>query len=224
MTDRRVTKLLLVRHGESQVTVKGILGGEKTDTGLSPLGKLQAEALSDRWSGGGEPAVDALYSSTLPRAIETAEILGPQLGNLDLQLDEDLVEHRPGEADGMRFDDLEARYGPIDFRTRPHRPFAPGAESAAQFYHRASRGLDRVVSQNAGKCVVVACHGGVIDIAFRYFLDLPRNGTFDLHTLNTSITEFRVDDSGPQRGRWRLQRYNDHAHLAGLPPETPRSE
>lgn len=224
MTDERKTKLLLVRHGESVVTVQRVLGGAKTDTGLSPLGRRQAEALRDRWSNGGAPDAQVLYSSTLPRAIETAEILSPQLGGLELLLDEDLEEHRPGEADGVRFDDLEERYGPIDFRSRPHRPLAPGAESAAQFFHRTSRALDRVVSEHAGQCIVVACHGGVIDIAFRYFLDLPRHGTFDLHTLNTSITEFRVDDSGPQRGRWRLLRYNDHAHLAGLPPETPRAE
>jgi hypothetical protein len=44
-------------------------------------------------------------------------------------------------------------------------------------------------------------------------------GGFELHTLNTSITEFMSATSG----EWRLRRYNDAAHLHGLPAETPRS-
>ena len=91
-----------------------------------------------------------------------------------------------------------------------------------EFFFRTSRALEQVVSDHGGKTVAVFCHGGVIDVAFRYFLDLPRRGHFDLWTLNTSITEFLVDDSGHPRGRWRLVRYNDHAHLHGLPAETPR--
>ena len=215
------TQLLLLRHGESEVTVRRIMGGERSCTGLSELGRRQAEALRDRWSGSAGPTADALYSSTLPRAVETAQILRPALGELPIQLDEDLVEHRPGDADGMLFDDLEDRYGPLDFRTRRHSPLAPNAESAEAFFHRTSAGLERVVRRHVGETIVIACHGGVIDIAFRYFLDLPRHGLFDLWTLNTSITEFHVDDRGDQRGRWQLVRYNDHAHLDGLPAQTP---
>lgn len=223
MTDRSETTLILVRHGESEVTVRRVLGGERTCTGLSDLGRRQAAALRDRWKAATEPEVDVLYASTLPRAIETAEIVNEALGDLPLTLDEDLVEHRPGDADGMPFDALEEAYGPLDFRSRPHSPLAPNAESAEAFFHRTSRGIERVLGDNVGRTVMVACHGGVIDIAFRYLLDLPRRGNFDLWTLNTSITEFRANDAGAQRGRWRLVRYNDHAHLAGLPPETPKA-
>jgi probable phosphoglycerate mutase len=65
---------------------------------------------------------------------------------------------------------------------------------------------------------VVACHGGVIDAAFRQLLNTPPIGAFALYTLNTSITEF----SRPSTGQVVLLRYNDAAHLAGLPAETPR--
>jgi hypothetical protein len=40
-------------------------------------------------------------------------------------------------------------------------------------------------------------------------------GSFQLHTLNTSITELTQRD-----GLWRLDRYNDSSHLHGLPAET----
>lgn len=215
------TRLLLVRHGESVVTVKRIMGGERTCEGLSELGVRQAEALRDRWKVD-PPGVDVLCASTLPRAYETAAVLNEGLGGLPIHTYTDLVEHRPGEADGMAFSKLEDAYGPFDFHGRPHKPFAPGGETIHEFHHRASRALEAVIDDHGGHTIAVVCHGGVIDVAFRYFLDLPRRGQFDLWTLNTSITEFDVDDSGDRRGRWRLVRYNDHAHLAGLPTETQR--
>ena len=47
MTDKK-TRVILIRHGESNVTVQRILGGEKSCTGLSELGQQQATALRDR--------------------------------------------------------------------------------------------------------------------------------------------------------------------------------
>ena len=61
------------------------------------------------------------------------------------------------------------------------------------------------------------CHGGVIDAAFRHYLSIGISGTFDLWTLNTSLTEFVVAEEG---ARPQLRRYNDAAHLAGLPLKT----
>lgn len=223
MTEPSETTLLLIRHGEALANVGRFFGGEASCTGLSELGRRQAEALRDRWRAGQEPAATVLYSSTLPRAVETAEILQPALGDIPLVLERGFEELRPGDADGLRFDDLVDRFGPLDYRTRRHNAFAPNGESAEGFHHRTSLALEMVLTRHVGETIVVSCHGGVVDVAFRYLLDLPRRGNFDLHTLNTSITEFRADDSGDERGRWRLIRYNDHAHLAGLPPETTTS-
>ncbi len=214
------TRLILVRHGESEVTVRRVLGGMKSCTGLSELGRRQSMALRDRWKAGGEPAVHALYSSPLPRAIETAEILNEALGGLEIEIEDDLEELRPGDADGVRFDELEERFGVVDFRTRPDRPMAPNTETSIRFHYRTALALEKVVAGHLGQTVLLCCHGGVVDVAFRHFLDLPRHPNFDLWTLNTSLTEFAVDDHGDRRGRWRLVRYNDHAHLAGLPVES----
>ena len=63
---------------------------------------------------------------------------------------------------------------------------------------------------------LLSCHGGVMDAALRHALKVAQVGLFDIHTLNTSITEMHL----VRPGRWRLIRYNDHAHLAGLPTET----
>ena len=211
-----MTRLVLVRHGESVVTVERVLGGPKTCRGLSPLGVLQTEALRARLSRTFELGhVDVLYSSTLPRARQTAEILRPALGELAIIEDADLCEHDPGEADGMAFEEITAKYGDFNWDREPYRIPIPGSESIARFHHRVAEALQRIATDHDGQTVVVSCHGGVIDIAMRSLLRGPIVGSYELWTLNASLTEFVR--TGP---KWRLVRYNDAAHLEGLPAET----
>ena len=58
------TRLVLIRHGESQVTVDRVVGGSKTCSGLSDRGRRQAEALRDRLARTGELQADVLLAST----------------------------------------------------------------------------------------------------------------------------------------------------------------
>jgi probable phosphoglycerate mutase len=212
-----VTRLVLIRHGESNTTVARRIGGARTCRGLSPLGRKQAEALAERLGRTGEIVVDGLVSSDYPRAIETAELLAPALGTLPLVVDPALGEHDPGpECDGMSFQDFIDRYGMPDWESDPYAVTFPGGETLADFHHRVGRAIHQLAMAHDGQTVVVVCHGGVIDATFRSLLHLPSTGGFDLRTVNTSLTEFlRL-----RPGHWQLVRYNDAAHLAGLPTET----
>lgn len=207
------TRLVLVRHGESIVTTRRVVGGPRTCTGLSELGHRQVAALAERLAGTGELAVDALYSSAYPRAVETAEALREAVGR-PVQIEPGFGEHDPGpECDGLTFDGFVERYGVPDWEGDPHGvTFPGGGETLAEFQHRVGVTLHRVLAQHAGATVLVACHGGVIDAVMRSALQAPPSGAFELHTGNASLTELvRV-----RPGRWRLVRYNDMAHLAGL--------
>mgnify|MGYP003334228632 FL=1 len=92
-----MTRLILVRHGESNVTVQRIIGGPRTCTGLSDLGRQQAERLRDRWASTGEVEADVLIASQYPRAYETAQIVAPALGDLPIVRDDGWGEHEPGQ-------------------------------------------------------------------------------------------------------------------------------
>jgi 2,3-bisphosphoglycerate-dependent phosphoglycerate mutase len=208
------TTLIFVRHGESKVTVRRVVGGERTCDGLSPLGRRQAEALRDRIEQE-KLGADVLIASTLPRAYETAALLAPALGDLPVELDADLVEHRPGEADGVRFDEFADLFELFDLRREPDRPLAPGAESLREFYERVRRALERIEGHHRGRTVMIVCHGGVVDNAVRCLLGVGLEAPFDLWTLNASLTEFAGSFD-----RWTLRRYNDASHLLGLPERT----
>lgn len=212
------TRLTLIRHGESQVTVRRVIGGPRTCSGLSDLGHSQAQALHDRLARTGELAATHLFASGYPRAIETAETIAPALG-LTVEVDEAFGEHDPGpDCDGLSFTEFVDRFGTPDWESDPHGVTFPGGETVAEFHLRVGAALSRTIRAHRGASLVVVCHGGVVDAAFRTLLGLPTTGGFELHTVNTSLTELVQT----RAGRWRLVRYNDAAHLAGLPVETPR--
>lgn len=216
-----MTRLILVRHGESNTTVARRIGGHRTCTGLSALGRLQSTRLGERWAKDPEFTADVLISSQFPRARETAEIISPSLGDLAVEVVEGFGEHDPGEeCDGITFDDFVSRYGERDWESDPFTVGFPGGETLAAFHLRVGSSISEIVRRHAGKTVVITCHGGVIDAALRQALRAPAMGSFDIWTLNTSITELQL----VRPGRWRLLRYNDHAHLAGLERETARPD
>lgn len=212
------TRVVLVRHGESKSTVARTIGGPRSCSGLSELGRRQAQRLCDRLSASGEIEATALVSSSYPRAIETAELVAPALG-ARVEIDAAFGEHDPGpECDGLTYDEFVERHGMPDWEGDPFATTFPGGETVAAFHHRVGAAFAGVVRANAGGTVVIVCHGGVVDAVMRTVLRVPPTGGFDLFTRNTSLTEAVL---GRPR-RWRLVRYNDAAHLDGLPAESPR--
>ena len=125
------TRLVLIRHGESNVTVNRVIGGHRSCSGLSDLGRRQADRLHDRLASTRELAADVLISSNFPRAIETAERIAPAFGNPAIEIEPGFGEHDPGpDIDGMTFDTYVERFGTPDW-TDPDVDVFPGGETVA---------------------------------------------------------------------------------------------
>jgi 2,3-bisphosphoglycerate-dependent phosphoglycerate mutase len=213
-----VTRLVLIRHGESQAQVDQVIGGERGCKGLSDLGRRQATLLRDRLLSSHElDDVTQVYTSVLPRAIETAALLAPALGERQAQRDCDLCEvHTGDEVDGMTWRDFSEKYPiPADVRYDHYRSWAPGAESWAEFYLRTGRRLRALAADHPDETVVIVCHGGVIRAAMHTFGELPLQTRVGMEPINTSLTEWQLDNEHSYF-RWWLVRYNDAAHLAGI--------
>lgn len=206
-----MTHVYLIRHGQAVVNVKPIIGGMKADTGLTDIGIAQAERLRDRLSATGEIKADVLIASTLPRASQTARIIAPAF-DLPIIDDDDVQELRPGEADGLTFDEYRAQYGSLSFN--PVKPLSPGGETWRTFTQRTAAAFERIVSEHAGKTIVVVCHGWVIESSFGYFMGLgdQEAPSLGFQVDNTAITLWeQFERNGEQR--WRLGCYNDAVHL-----------
>ena len=119
---------MLVRHGEGRANVDGVIAGLSGCAGLTELGRRQVRALNARWAQTGfQP--DVLVSSPVRRARETAEILAASMPRLGVVEDCALCEMHNGEADGLTWQEYDAKYGRFNVIAEPSRPFAPGAES-----------------------------------------------------------------------------------------------
>jgi probable phosphoglycerate mutase len=212
-----VTRLVYVRHGESNSTVSRSIGGPRTCSGLSPLGVQQAERLRDRWRSAPEFVPDLVLSSQFPRARQTAEIIAEAFDGVEVREEAGFGEHDPGEdCDGMTYDDFVERYGTQSWEDDPFAVTFPGGETLAQFHYRVGSTVRRIVEEHPSATIVVTCHGGVIDTVLRQALKTVPTGGFTIHTLNTSITELEWNGNN----RWTLRRYGDVSHLHGLPGST----
>ena len=207
------TRLVLIRHGESGAQVGGFLSGHNTCIGLSDTGRTQAAALRDRLVRTGELGiVDAVYTSILPRAIETAAILGPALGEAAPSAECDWCEIHAGEAEGLTYQEAHDRFPGGAASEDLFDRAIPGGETWAECYARVGRRLRRTATEHAGERVVVVAHGGTVGASFVALGGLGlRDSMALLHeAVNTSITEWRWTGTD-----WRLVRYNDASHLSG---------
>jgi len=220
-----VTHLYLIRHGEAFTNVEDLADGPRGDArGLTPLGVRQAQRLRDRLRATGEIPADALVTSTLPRARQTAAILASVWGLVPLLWD-DLQELRPGVADGMREVDARARFGSVNMLHAPSQPLYPEGESWIQFVTRVGAVLTHLTTMYRGRSVVAVCHGGVIDVAFLHFFGLPPDAPrpVDFRTHHISLTHWEEYRRFDGTDRWRLRSYNDAMHLRDLDATTPIS-
>lgn len=203
------TTVVLIRHGESVGNATNTITHTRTCTGLSDGGRAQCELLAKRLDRTGELAGAVLYASHVRRAIETAEFVAPVIG-ADIELEQRFAELDPGDdCDGMSFADFVERFQPDWSVEDPDGVIYPGGETVSGLHVRVAAALEDVVAANRGGLVAICTHGGVVDVAMRIALRLPIRGWFDLFTTNTSLTS--ITDTG--RDRWRIDRYNDAAHL-----------
>ncbi len=199
-----------MRHGEAACTGAGVGGGPQGCRGLTARGRAQAGALADRLARSRELAdVSAVYTSVLPRAIETATILERGLPRgLAATQDCELCELHPGEADGLTWEALQTRFGGPDWDADPDQPFAPGGESWLGFYHRCVAAFGRIVAAHPGERVVLVVHSGVIEQVMKVAGGASAALRMGLRTEHASMTEVEFDAE-----RRRLLRYNDRAPL-----------
>ena len=216
-----MTRLIFVRHGESQVTVNRVVGGPRSCVGLSELGRRQATNLRERWLEHPEFVPDLVISSAYPRAKETAEFVLPAFAGQLIEVIPEFGEHDPGpQCDGLPYPEFTARFGDPDWENDPYGVTFPGGETIAEFQIRIGTAIRALVDRVGTGTAVIFCHGGVVDTALRQALRTSGTGIFEIHTKNTSITEFEI----VRPGRWRVVRYNDAAHTADLPVSTNRPE
>jgi probable phosphoglycerate mutase len=205
------TTILLIRHGETAWNAVRRLQGH-IDIPLNPEGERQAAALARALAA---EKLDAIVSSDLQRAMQTAQAVAGLHAGLSLQTDARLRERAYGVFEGMLYQDIQQQY-PDDFARWQARDveavmLAGGrvAESFHQFYDRAIGGLLAVAANHAGRTVAVVAHGGVLECAYRAARGIQLDSPRDFQVKNASINRFTMVD-----GKLVLDSWGEVEHLA----------
>ena len=195
----RVTRLVLLRHGEALGVAGRCIG--QTDVPLSPDGAAAIRRLvadGPRTLIGTCEGVVRVVSSDLRRAAESAEIVAAAL-DCDVVQDARLREISFGEWDGHSWSDIECGY-PEQLRTWMERwteTAAPGGESVDDLLKRATEWTsDAVSGQSSATTIVVVSHAGWIRAAVSHLLAYDIAHMFAIPVDHARVTIIDVGAAG----------------------------
>ena len=149
-----MTTLLLVRHGETDWNRELRIQGS-SDTDLNETGRAQARELAQELA---EERLDAVYSSDLRRARETAELVTAGRG-LDVRLDSALRERSFGSWEGLTREQIVERFG----EHARH-----DGESDEQVRERMLEAVRRIAAEHPHEEVLVVSHGGSLNALWHH--------------------------------------------------------
>ena len=151
------TTLIFVRHGQSEANVKAYFAGRTVDSPLTELGHKQAEIMSEYVLK--KYKIDAVYSSSLSRAVNTAKKIADKLG-LKVNQDGRLNEIDGGIWNGMKFDDISIKYKDEFelWKTDLSKVHIPNGETVFDLQKRAMEAIDEIAEKEKGKTVFIATH------------------------------------------------------------------
>ena len=210
-----MTKILLVRHGESGANGNGFFAGH-LDIDLSELGYRQAERTAEyvaRYY-----SVDVVYSSDLQRAFHTAEPIGRVTG-LAVKKEEKLREIYAGEWQGLTFDELQKRYSDSYgvWLSDIGKAICPSGETVKELYERAWNVLQKIAIENEGKTVVVVTHATPIrSICCRLSGKSVEEMKTEPWVSNASVTEVIYAN-----GEWEIMGKSIDGHLSDMLTKFP---
>ncbi len=193
--------LILVRHGlpERLVAKNGT-----ADPHLADLGIQQAAALGEYLA---SEVIDAIWTSPINRAIETAQPLANRLG-LVPRVHNDLAEWDRNSDEYIPVEELKAKNDPR-WQAMQTGEWT-GGNDPRKFQAEVVEAIDNIIGVHGGQRVVVVCHAGVLGTYLSHILGIPRPGGF-FHPKYTSI--HRVVASS--RGHRTVQSLNETTHLYG---------
>jgi probable phosphoglycerate mutase len=188
-----LTTFLLIRHGLTDAVGHRITG-RLPGVHLNDTGRSQAARLPDRvarWK------IDAIYSSPLERARETAAPVAEKLG-LPVRPEISFAEFDFGEWSGMLISELDQREDWKRFCHFRSGLRAPGGEMLPEVAIRFVSALQTLLTQHPDQIVAVFSHADAIKAGLMHYLSIPFDHIHRLDIQPASISVLRLRDWGPQ--------------------------
>lgn len=209
-----MTHIYLVRHGQTAWNREEIFRG-RSDVPLDETGLKQAELAGLYFK---ELKLDAIYSSPLSRAWQTAERIAAPHG-LRVQPLQGIIDMSFGQWEGHPHEEIK-RMDPETYRLwreEPHRAKLPGGETLDEVRERAMAALEEVIRIHPEGTIVLVSHRVVNKVLLCGILGLDNSHFWQIIQDTTAINLIRY-----QRGRYFLALMNETCHLKPLKNEVTR--
>ncbi len=207
------TRICFIRHGETDWNAEKRIQGH-IDIPLNDTGRAQALAMAFNAA---HHRFNAIYSSDLRRAVETAQVLAqreehvvktlPQMRERHYGIFQGITAAEGAQRHPRAHACYMARDPDFDFET---------GESLRQFAARVTQGIDWLVRHHGGQTIAVVSHSGVLDVIYRRATGRPLHTPRDFVIPNCALNWFRFDGQG-----WHLEAWADRHHLREVLTEAP---
>jgi 2,3-bisphosphoglycerate-dependent phosphoglycerate mutase len=208
-----VTKICLVRHGETAWNAEGRIQGQ-LDTLLTDVGLAQARAVTKALA---METFTAIYASDLTRVRQTAEPTATKLA-LPVQLNAALRERHYGIFETLTYPEAKARYSEkfARFKARDVDFDFDSGESLGDFSARAITCFNTIVNAHAGEQILIFTHGGVLEMIYRHVKRITLSAPRDFELPNAALNWIEVAGQRSDVLVWA-----DVVHLEGALDELP---
>jgi len=197
----------LVRHGETEWNVTNIFRG-RIDIELSQTGMKQAELLAEYLS---DTKVDAIYSSPLKRALQTAEAIA-RYHRLSVEIAPALLDFNFERWQGLSRQEVRDKYKALyaEWLENPHQVQIPDGENLDNVRKRALGVVESIIAKHEGTAILVS-HRVVNKVLICALLGLDNSHFWNIAQDTCGITLFTYENN-----RFVLAKHNDTSFLASL--------
>ncbi len=199
-----MTIFLLIRHATNEYVKAGRLAGRTPGVHINEQGQREADDLARRTA---HLPIEAIYSSPLERAIDTANAVA-QCQKLPVEVVYDLLETDAGEWTGRKLDELKDTDTWKAIQTRPVGVKLPGGESIDQVQTRIVGAMEDLRKKHPDGLIAVVSHADPLKSVVAHYLNWDLNQFQRIAINPASVTVLQVSDSGAS-----LVRLNDTGAL-----------
>ena len=204
-----MTRIILVRHGETDWNKEQIFRG-RIDVPLNSTGLKQAKATGEALM---DLKIDAVYSSPLSRALDTAKAIAELHPSTSVKEAEGFTDIDFGKWQGMPHERVKEEYKPLynRWQEEPHNVIMPDGESLEDIKVRAMKALDEILHTHIDDSIVIASHRVVNKVILCAVLGLTNRHFWCIRQDTCAINIFDNSEKG-----FIISLINDTCHLKML--------
>lgn len=202
-----MVRLLLCRHGQTEWNVAHRFQGQN-NSNLTPLGEQQAIKLGERLAG---IHIDAVYSSSLQRTLDTAELI---VGKRELEIIpvDELKEISLGKLEGLNFEEGYRLYPDAMEHFWDITSNSDEREAVGDVMRRASKAIEEIADRHPNQTVLIVTHGVVLRSLYVYFKRWDMKDASNQPKPQSCC----LCDLRKEAGVWNMMMWNDTEHLNDL--------